>query len=86
MTDKTHEHHGDDIGCLEAIEWLYAYLDGEIDDPGLVSQVEFHLDHCRSCFSRSEMERVLAARLRDAGGAQAPNEFRARVDKLLDKL
>lgn len=86
MTDKTHEHHDEDIGCLEAIEWLYAYLDGEIKDPGLVAQVEYHLDHCRSCFSRTEMERALAARLRDASGAEASDELKARVDTLLDKL
>lgn len=86
MSDKTHTHHDDDIGCLEAIEWLYAYLDGEIDDPALIAQVEFHLDHCRSCFSRTEMERALTAHLRDSGASEAPEALKNRVDKLLGKF
>ena len=37
-----------DIGCLRAIEALYAYLDGELEDPGSIEEVEHHLSHCRS--------------------------------------
>ena len=47
-----------DIGCLRAIEAFYAYLDGELDDPESIADFEHHLGHCRSCFSRIEMDFV----------------------------
>ena len=53
-----------DIGCLQAIEAFYAYLDGELDDPESIADFEHHLGHCRSCFSRIEMEKALNERMR----------------------
>ena len=79
-----HEHDGD-IGCLEAIEALYAYLDGELDDVS-IEQVEKHMEHCRSCYSRQDVERALTEHLRRTGRAVAPASTEARLRKLLDDL
>ena len=38
-----------DIGCLEAIESLYAWLDNELEDTGMTTSLEHHLSHCQSC-------------------------------------
>ena len=76
----------DEIGCLQAIESLYAYLDGELDDPQTVANVEHHLGHCRSCYSRTELERALTARMRRLGGARASEGLQTRLRELLDKL
>jgi len=76
----------DDIGCLEAIEALYAYLDGEIRDPDELRAIEHHLGHCRSCFSRMELERTLTARARESSASKAPEALQRRLEDLLDKL
>jgi anti-sigma factor (TIGR02949 family) len=76
----------DDIGCLEALEAFYAYLDGELEDPESIADFEHHMSHCRSCFSRAELERTLTARIRDSGKSQAPEALKTRLRNLLDKL
>lgn len=75
-----------DIGCLRAIEALYAYLDDELEDPGSIEEVKHHLSHCRSCFSRIEMERALNERLRRTTKRRSPEELRNRVSKLMNKF
>lgn len=81
----TGHDHDDDIGCLEAIEALYAYIDGELDDVSS-EQFEKHMAHCRSCYSRRDVERALTERLRRSGKAAAPASTEARLRKLLDDL
>ena len=82
--ERGHDH--DDIGCLEAIEAFYAYLDGELADPQAIADFEHHMRHCRSCFSRAEVERLLNKRIREAGTSRAPDELRNRVRRLLDEF
>lgn len=74
----------DDIGCLEAIEMFYAFLDGELGDHGSLAEFEHHLAHCRSCFSRAEFEKLLTARLRVVATEPVPDVFRARLRKLME--
>jgi len=83
----------EDIGCLEAIEYLYAWLDGELADEEIAGEVEYHVSHCKSCFSRAEMERSLTDHIKRStkpatgeGGKTAPRSLKGRLDKLLDKL
>ena len=75
-----------DIGCLEALEAFYAYLDGELDDPESIADFEHHMSHCRSCFSRTEIERALTEHIRRSGKSRAPEALKTRLRDLLDKL
>ena len=75
-----------DIGCLQAIEAFYAYLDGELDDPEAIADFEHHLEHCRSCFSRIDMEKALNQRIRKSAKRESPEALRERVGKLMDKF
>lgn len=75
-----------DIGCLRAIEAFYAYLDGELDDPESIAEFEHHMEHCRSCFSRVEMEKALSERMRRSAKKASPEALRERVDKLMEKF
>ena len=75
-----------DIGCLQAIEAFYAYLDGELEDPEAIADFEHHLGHCRSCFSRIEMEKALSERMRKSAKHESPEALRRRVGKLMEKF
>ena len=86
MTDGKHDSHPDDIGCLEAINGLYAYLDGEMDDPEAVKKFEAHLEHCRSCFSRLELETALAEHIRKSAKSRASEKLHDRLMQLIDGL
>jgi anti-sigma factor (TIGR02949 family) len=76
----------DEIGCLEAIESLYAYLDGEIRDPDQLARIEHHLGHCRSCYSRKELETRLTQRLKASAESTAPEALQERLRALIEKL
>jgi len=83
----------EDIGCLEAIETLYAWLDNELD-PSQRASFEHHLEHCKSCFSRAELEKALTGHIRrsvgpgegDKAHSPAPATLQNRLDKLLKEL
>jgi anti-sigma factor (TIGR02949 family) len=86
MNSDTESHDQDDIGCLEAIEAFYSYLDGELSDPEAIQDFEHHMSHCRSCFSRAEVEKLLNKRMRDSGVSKAPDDLRDRVRRLMDEF
>ena len=85
MSDP-HDDTPDEIGCLEAIESLYAYLDGEIRDAAKLARIEHHLGHCRSCYSRKELESLLTQRLRTSAETTAPEMLQDRLRALMEKL
>ena len=83
-TKKTDKH--EDIGCLSAIEAFYSYLDGELSDPKSIADFEDHMGHCRSCFSRAEVGKLLTERMRESGNSQAPGNLRNRIRRLMDEF
>lgn len=80
--DKEHSHLEHD--CLEAIDNLQAYLDGELDSEE-VEKLENHLDHCRSCFSRKEFETAVTKRIKKTKD-QVPDELKSRLRALIDNF
>jgi len=86
QNEKPPPHDHDDIGCLAAIEAFYAYLDGELDDPRAVADFEHHMSHCRSCFTRAEMEGLLNERLKQLAKRNAPDRLKKRLRNLMDKF
>lgn len=74
MTDEQH-----DINCLEALDRLYDYIDGELS-PGRAEEVRRHLEKCQPCLKVSAFEnawvRFLEARMR---ARCAPPRLRKRV-------
>ena len=89
----SHDHDPNtphDIGCLEAIEGLYAWLDGELDDAGAIEHIEQHISHCQSCYSRAEMEKLLTHRMRESGKSEPEagpsGELQDRLRNLMDRF
>ena len=85
MTKEEDKSNAEEIDCLEAIELLYAYLDGELDDEQL-AKYEHHMGHCRSCYSRSELEVALNNRIKKSAKGEAPEALQNRLRHLIDKL
>ena len=86
--DKHHHEHDDveEIDCLEAIDNLYAYLDGELIDEVELAQFRKHLEHCNSCYSRSELEGVINERIKKTGKSKTPDALMNRITDFLDDL
>ncbi len=86
MTHDKDHNAIEEIDCLEAIDNLYAYLDDELKDPDAVRKFENHLEHCRSCFSRRELESKLGERLRTDAKGKVPARLQNRLRNLIDNL
>lgn len=86
MTDKSDKHDVVDSDCLEAFDHLYAYLNGEIEDKLTLSKIEHHLAHCRSCFSRAQMERELNERIKQTGKEKTPESLQKRLRDLIKDI
>lgn len=76
----------EDIDCLQAVNWLYAYIDGEIDDPDVIAKFEKHLGHCRSCYSRIELETAITKRIQVSAKGKVPDKLQKRLRKLMDEF
>ncbi len=67
------------MGCEEALDRLFEYLDGELD-PGEAARVEEHLEICKRCYPRAAFERsFLDALERARERRSAPEELKERV-------
>jgi len=86
MSKEKRPAETEDVGCLEAIEGLYQWLDGEPEGPLSIRQIEHHIEHCKSCYSRAEMERALTERLKQSHQAGTPDSLIDRVQDLIDKF
>lgn len=86
MTQNKDGKHIEDIDCTEAIGHLYAYLDNEIDDAESLEKLENHMEHCQSCYTRSEVERALSERMQQAARTNAPESLQNRLRGLIDKF
>lgn len=73
------------MGCQEALEHLFSYLDDQIQ---VVKQreLEQHLMRCPACSARMNFERELKAKLRQVGQPPVPEAFAMRIKRLLQDL
>ena len=84
--NHTHDDNIEEIECLEAIDNLYAYLDGELKDEKTLAKFKKHLGHCKSCYSRSEMEGVINERIKETGTDKMPESLKNRLRDFMDDL
>ena len=86
MSNESDKTEVNEIDCLEAFDHLYAYLNDEIKDPIDLANIEHHLSHCKSCFSRAQIERELNERLKQSGKTEVPKALQNRLRNLIDDL
>lgn len=86
MTNKSDKPEANEIDCLEAFDHLYAYLNNEITNPVDLANIKHHLAHCKSCYSRAEMERELNERIKESGKSDIPESLQKRLRSIVDDL
>jgi mycothiol system anti-sigma-R factor len=68
-----------DVDCVEVIQQVYLYLDGEIDESHRV-EVSTHLEECAPCLQQfglyDDVKKLVG---RCCGGEVASSEFKQRV-------
>jgi mycothiol system anti-sigma-R factor len=68
-----------DVDCVEVIEQVYLYLDGEIDETHR-TEVRVHLDDCGPCLRQYGIEQEVKALVaRSGGGDSAPEALKDRL-------
>lgn len=72
----------DDGGCVQALEDLHRYLDGELPDRDL-EDIRSHLERCYPCTDRATFEQQLRAVVRERCAERAPEELKERIRERL---
>ena len=67
-------------------EKITRWIDGELEDPKSIEEFEDHMKHCRSCYSRADVEKLLNRRLSKSAKTQAPKMLQNRLRKLMDEF
>jgi mycothiol system anti-sigma-R factor len=68
-----------DVDCVEVLEQVYSYLDGEMGDDAK-QEIREHLDECAPCLRQFGIEQEVKALVaRCCGGESAPDHFRERL-------
>lgn len=73
------------ITCAEAVEQLWAYLDGELA-PEDKAALEEHLGFCRVCCGEVEFAEELRGFLARSAVEELPEDVRRRLLSTLDEL
>lgn len=84
MTNEIDKPEGLDGDCLEAFDHLYAYINDELKDEITKAKLEHHLGHCKSCFSRAQMERQINERLKKSGDKKTPESLQKRLRGIMN--
>ena len=86
MKKETNKPDVADSDCLESFDHLYAYINNELKDKKTLAKIEHHLGHCKSCFSRAQMERELNQRIKKSGKDETPESLKNRLRELMDNI
>jgi mycothiol system anti-sigma-R factor len=71
--------------CLETLEEIEAYVDGELETSVHV-RIEHHLVDCPPCMERAEFKRYLKVMISSkCTGDQVPPELMTKIQRLLDE-
>lgn len=73
------------IACREAVERLWGYLDGELDESAHGS-MEDHLAYCLRCCGELEFAREIRGVLRTRGTGELPVGPLGRLSSFIDGL
>jgi mycothiol system anti-sigma-R factor len=73
------------ISCAEAVEQLWAYLDGALTAEDKAA-LEEHLGFCRVCCGEVEFAQELRGFLARSAAEELPEDVRARLIATLDQL
>jgi len=74
------------ISCRDALDLIYEYLDGELEDVP-EERVRAHFEACQRCFPRLKLEEAFRTAVQRATrGKAAPPELRSRVIALLTEV
>ena len=66
------------INCNEALEQLWAYIDGELPDSD-AQNLRSHLEACRGCHPHLDYQKAFCQFLRQHASAPVPATLRRRV-------
>jgi anti-sigma factor (TIGR02949 family) len=66
------------ITCREAVEQLWAYIDGELENTD-VNSVEEHLEACKGCYPHYDFQKAFREFVRRHGDKAVPADLRKRI-------
>jgi mycothiol system anti-sigma-R factor len=82
-SEPDHEELAQHPECREALDRLYVFLDGELNDERWL-QIQHHLDECSPCLEAFDFEAELKVMVATRCREQVPYQLRARVAQAIE--
>lgn len=74
-----------EVSCQEAVERVYEYLDGELEEER-AEEIRCHVEQCKRCYPMYNWEQMFLDFIGDRAGRPEENpELRSKVEALLDR-
>jgi anti-sigma factor (TIGR02949 family) len=70
--------HDEMISCREAVEQLWAYIDGELENTD-ARCVEKHLEACRGCYPHYDFQKAFREFVSQHAHTSVPADLRKRI-------
>lgn len=75
------------MSCLESLDQIFAYIDGQISEKEVMEEIEEHLRHCKRCWDVVDFEkRVQTFVKKQACEEDMPEEALDRAHNILNKF
>jgi anti-sigma factor (TIGR02949 family) len=71
------------INCAEAEKRFNDLIDGYLKGQRK-AELEFHIEHCRTCFGQVEFERKLKERVKNTESGNSPASLRKKIFQLFN--
>jgi mycothiol system anti-sigma-R factor len=75
------------MSCLESLDQIFAYIDGQISEKEIMEEIEEHLQHCKRCWDVVDFEKRIQSFVKDQGcDEKMPNDVLNRAHNILTKF
>ena len=75
------------MDCLDSLDKIFEYIDGNILDDELLDEIEEHLEHCKRCYDVVEFEKKVQEFVKKSVRCEdVPDETCNRAKEMLKKF
>jgi anti-sigma factor (TIGR02949 family) len=75
------------MDCLDSLDQIFSFIDGQIDDEELIAEIEEHIKYCRRCYDVVEFEKRIQSFVQSSlCKDDVPEEVCCRAKDMLKKF
>lgn len=75
------------MNCLDSLDQIFSFIDGQIDDKEMLEEIEEHLQFCRRCYDIVQFEKKVQGFIKECVDCEEiPDAVCCRAKDMLKKF